>query len=74
MQSEMFEELREKLKKIMEKNPNIIGWSNKIREGKVRIYLSEKPIQSSLIQSIKVGEQEYPIEYVVLGKIRALGG
>jgi acylphosphatase len=68
------EMISRELKKLMEKNPAILGWSNNIKDGKIRVYISEEKAVASLVKSLKVGEEEYPIEYYKIGKIRALGG
>jgi hypothetical protein len=66
--------ISKELKKLMEKNSAILGWSNKIINGKIRIYISEEKAVASLVKSLKIGEEEYPIEYFKIGRIRALGG
>lgn len=65
-------EIEAKLKQLTLKNDNIIGWSNKIRDGKIRIYLAKEMPLSTLHKSIEIKGKKYPIEYHVIGKIKAL--
>jgi hypothetical protein len=68
------EMVSKELKKLMQKNPKIIGWSNKIINGKIRVYVAEEVASASLVKSLKIGEDEYPIEYFKIGRIRIVGG
>jgi len=64
--------IKKVLIRMMESNPNIVGFSNQIRNGKIIVYVKEEKAISGLATSLKVGDNTYPIEYVVIGQIRAL--
>jgi acylphosphatase len=66
------EMISRELKKLMQKNPAILGWSNNIRDGKIRVYISSEKASASLVKTLKIGEDEYEIEYYKIGRIRAL--
>ena len=59
-----------KLKK--EIGPQIVGWSNKIREGKIRVYVSELPTSTRLVKSLTLEGRHYEVEYHRVGEIRVL--
>ena len=52
--------------------PQMVGWSNKIRNGKVRVYVSEIPPSTATIKDVKIAGQQFGIEYFKVGDIRAL--
>ena len=58
--------------KLQKKFPFVIGWSNKIRNGKVRIYVKEIPTTAQPIETVKIEGKDYQIEYFVVGEVRAL--
>ena len=58
--------------KLQKKFPFVVGWSNKIRNGKVRIYVKELPATAQPIETVKISGKEYSIDYVVTGEIRAI--
>lgn len=64
-------ELVERLKGLMEKDINIVGFSQKIRDNKIRIYLAKEPTVN-MINTLKIGGHEYEVEYVVIGKVKIL--
>ena len=59
-----------KLKKAI---PCIKGWSNKIRNGKLRLYVQEAPATAQTVEAVKICGQTFSVEYVVIGTPRALG-
>jgi len=69
---EIFEELKEILNDLKEKNEEIIGWSQKIRDGKIRIFVSEE--KESLPKILKVKKGLFLIEYVKIGRVRIADG
>jgi len=69
---EMLEELRETLKDLKEKNEEIIGWSQKIRDGKIRIFVSKE--KENLPKILKVKKGLFLIEYVKIGRVRIADG
>ena len=52
--------------------PQMVGWSSKVRGGKVRIYLAEQAPTTAEICQIEVAGQRYGLEYVTVGEIRVL--
>ena len=51
---------------------NVVGWSNKIRNGKIRVYLSKPNSRTADIPRIRVGGQNYEVEFVTIGEISVL--
>jgi len=52
--------------------PRMVGWSNKVRDGTVRIYIAERSPQTAEISQIEIAGQKYGLEYVTVGEIRVL--
>jgi len=50
----------------------MVGWSNKVRDGTVRIYIAERSPQTAEISQIEIAGQKYGLEYVTVGEIRVL--
>jgi hypothetical protein len=68
------EKIVEKLKDLMRKNTAIIGWDNKIRNGKIRIFVLQERLSEMTITSLKAEGREIPLEIFPVGRIKALGG
>jgi hypothetical protein len=62
-----------KIRSLMVKFPEIIGYDRKLRNGKIRVYTSKSEIQNITVKSIKVKGKEIPIEFFYIGKVKALG-
>ncbi|MEM4246490.1 MAG: hypothetical protein QW390_04255 [Candidatus Bathyarchaeia archaeon] len=52
--------------------PQMVGWSGKIRDGRVRIYVTEMPTCSAEVDQVEVAGQRFGVEYVPVGEIRVL--
>ena len=52
--------------------PQMVGWSEKIRDGKVRVYVSEMPTASAEVDQVEIAGQRFGVEYVTVGEIRVL--
>jgi len=68
------EKVVEKLRDLMRKNNAIIGWDNKIRKEKIRIFVLKEKLSEINISSIKVEDKEIPLEIFPVGRIRIVGG
>jgi hypothetical protein len=67
------EKVVEKLKDLMRKNNAIIGWDEKIRDGKIRIFVLQERLSEMTITSLKAEGKEIPLEIFPVGRIKALG-
>ena len=61
-----------KIRSLMNKFPEIVGYDRKLRNGKIRVYTSKQEIQNITVKSIKVEGKEIPIEFFYIGKVKAL--
>jgi len=52
--------------------PQMVGWSNKIRDGKIRVYVSEMPTSSAMIGEVEIAGESYQVEYYRVGELRIL--
>jgi len=66
----VFEKALKNLKKDV--GPQVVGWSNKIRNGKVRVYVSEHPTAAGVVNVLNVAGKSYEVEYYRVGTIKIL--
>jgi hypothetical protein len=64
----------ERLRDLMSKNNAIIGWNEKIRNGKIIVYVLKEKLSQVNISSIKVEDKEIPLEIFPVGRIRIVEG
>lgn len=70
----MIEKLEKEIMKLR-KYVDVVGYSGKIRDNKVRVYIRSPPafdVKSMLPRTLTVDGVTYEIEYVVIGDLRAL--
>lgn len=58
--------------KLQKKMPNVIGWSNKVRNNRIRVYIKEASANASQVEAAKINGVEHQIEYVVIGEVKVL--